>query len=69
MILANHTIKEFQQNFVYNIVTVILEKTTSSLHGSGFENIHPGIPYLFVSNHRDIVLDAMLLQYILNQAT
>ena len=67
MILANHTIKEFQQNFVYNIVTVILEKTTSGLHGSGFENIHPGIPYLFVSNHRDIVLDAMLLQYILNQ--
>ena len=66
-ILANHTIKEFQQNFVSNIVAIIGKKTTTGVEWSGFENINPGIPYLFVSNHRDIVLDAMFLQYILDK--
>jgi hypothetical protein len=32
---------------------------------SGFENLVPGTPYLFVANHRDIVLDSAMLQVLL----
>ncbi|MGI6433246.1 MAG: 1-acyl-sn-glycerol-3-phosphate acyltransferase, partial [Sphaerochaetaceae bacterium] len=34
---------------------------------SGLENLEPTKPYLFVSNHRDIILDCALLDYALIQ--
>lgn len=43
----------------------ILGKTVTDFTYSGMENLKTDSNYLFVSNHRDIVLDAMLLQYIL----
>lgn len=45
----------------------VLETSTTQFTTAGFEQLEIGRPYLFVSNHRDIVLDAAILQYVLNQ--
>lgn len=60
------TVAEFQYGLVKEIIEVILKKTTTSFECTGVENIAEKKPYLFVSNHRDIVLDAMFLQYALH---
>ena len=62
------TVDEFQLGLLKEVMEILLKKTTTSLDWSGIENISEKKPYLFVSNHRDIVLDAMILQYILNSA-
>ena len=59
-------IYELQVGFLKEVIEILLKKTTTQFDWSGLENISEKKPYLFVSNHRDIVLDAMLLQYILN---
>lgn len=64
-LLEIHTVEEFQVKFMHKVVNTIIKKTSSGLTVSGMENLTPGTPYLFVSNHRDIVLDAAILQVIL----
>ena len=59
-------INELQLGLLKNIVEILIKNTTTKFDWSGIENISEKKPYLFVSNHRDIVLDAMFLQYILN---
>lgn len=44
----------------------VIAKTMTSFTFSGLEHIQPGRAYLYISNHRDIVLDAYLLQCILD---
>ncbi|MFV8268807.1 1-acyl-sn-glycerol-3-phosphate acyltransferase [Flavobacterium sp. GT2N3] len=56
-----HSIRDFQCNFIYQSVQKILEKSSEGLSTSGFENLEPNTSYLFVSNHRDILLDTTLL--------
>ncbi|MBQ3710178.1 MAG: 1-acyl-sn-glycerol-3-phosphate acyltransferase [Bacteroidales bacterium] len=63
-----HTLKEFQLGLLKDVIETLLKKTTTQFDWSGLENISDKKPFLFVSNHRDIVLDAMFLQYILNEA-
>ena len=60
-----HTIREFQWGLLKEVIEILVAKTTTGFDWSGLENISEKKPYLFVSNHRDIVLDAMFLQYIL----
>ena len=60
------TVYEFQHFFSEYTVHKIIEKTSGGLTTRGSENITPGNPYLFVGNHRDIVLDAAIMQWILN---
>ena len=43
----------------------ILANSITDFTHSGTDQLVKGRPYLFVSNHRDIVLDAFLLQYLL----
>ena len=62
------TVSEFQLGLLRDVIETLLKKTTTGLEWSGMENIREKKPYLFVSNHRDIVLDAMFLQYILCDA-
>jgi hypothetical protein len=56
---------DFQVQFMHPLVYSILNKTSKGLTVSGFENLNPGTPYLFVANHRDIVLDSAILQVLL----
>ena len=53
------------QDVVYHYVTHIIKETTSNFEYSGIENLDPKKSYLFVSNHRDIAGDSMLLDYAL----
>lgn len=56
-----HSIRDFQCNFIYRSVQRVLEKSSEGLSTSGFEKLDPNTAYLFVSNHRDIILDTSLL--------
>ena len=55
------SIRDFQCNVIYQSVQRVLEKSSDGLTTSGFENLEPNVSYLFVSNHRDILLDTTLL--------
>jgi 1-acyl-sn-glycerol-3-phosphate acyltransferase len=56
-----HSIRDFQCNFIYYGVQQVLEKSSEGLTTSGFEKLEKNTAYLFISNHRDIVLDTTLL--------
>jgi 1-acyl-sn-glycerol-3-phosphate acyltransferase len=56
-----HSIRDFQCNFIYYTIQKVLEKSSEGLTTSGFEKLEKNEAYLFVSNHRDIVLDTTLL--------
>jgi 1-acyl-sn-glycerol-3-phosphate acyltransferase len=56
-----HSIRDFQCNFIYQSVQKILERSSEGLTTSGFEHLEKNTAYLFISNHRDILLDTTLL--------
>lgn len=58
-------IKDFQHQIMYAANRQIIERSTSGFTFGGIENIDPAKPYLYISNHRDIMLDASLLQNVL----
>jgi glycerol-3-phosphate O-acyltransferase len=60
-----HTIADFQAKIVSAAVKAISEKSTAGLEVRGLDKLDPQMPYLFISNHRDIVLDSAFLNYIL----
>ncbi|MES2545578.1 MAG: 1-acyl-sn-glycerol-3-phosphate acyltransferase [Bacteroidota bacterium] len=60
-LIKTHSIRDFQCNFIYNSVQKILEKSSEGLTTSGFEKLEKNASYLFISNHRDIILDTSLL--------
>jgi len=58
---------DFQSRMIAPTVWGIARKTSSSLTASGWENLIDGKSHLVISNHRDIVLDAGLLNILLNE--
>lgn len=60
-----HSIRDFQCNFIYKSVQKVLEKSSEGLTTSGFEKLDKNTSYLFISNHRDIILDTSLLNVCL----
>lgn len=60
-----HSIRDFQCNFIYKSVQKVLEKSSEGLTTSGFDKLEPNVSYLFISNHRDIILDTSLLNLAL----
>ena len=46
----------------------LVARTTTSLTVSGLDDLPKNHPHLFISNHRDIAGDSMLLNYVLFQA-
>ena len=60
-LLKTHSIRDFQCNFIYHSVQKVLEKSSDGLSTSGFEKLDKHTSYLFISNHRDIILDTSLL--------
>ncbi len=55
------SIRDFQCNFIYQALQKVLEKSSDGLSTSGFEKLEKNTSYLFISNHRDIILDTSLL--------
>ncbi len=60
-LMRTHSIRDFQCNFIYKSVQKVLEKSSEGLTTSGFEKLEANTSYLFISNHRDIILDTSLL--------
>lgn len=60
-LMKTHSIRDFQCNFIYQSARKILEKSSEGLTTSGFEQLEKNTSYLFISNHRDILLDTTLL--------
>lgn len=60
-LLKTHSIRDFQGNFIYPCVKKVLEKSSEGLTTSGFDKLEKNTSYLFISNHRDIILDTSLL--------
>lgn len=56
---------QFQGGIMLKAFCRILELTSTSFSPKGIERIDPERRYTFVANHRDIVLDAVLLQMML----
>ncbi|MCR9015248.1 1-acyl-sn-glycerol-3-phosphate acyltransferase [Aquiflexum gelatinilyticum] len=61
LMLHCHSIRDFQINFIYPAIQKVIEKSSSGLTTSGFEKLEKNTAYLFISNHRDIILDTSLL--------
>jgi hypothetical protein len=61
LMLHTHSLRDFQINFIYPALQKVLEKSSEGLFTGGFELLQPNTPYLFISNHRDIILDTSLL--------
>ncbi|TGD58379.1 1-acyl-sn-glycerol-3-phosphate acyltransferase [Flavobacterium humi] len=60
-----HSIRDFQCNFIYEAIQKVLKKSSDGLSTSGFEKLEQNTSYLFISNHRDIILDTSLLNIAL----
>lgn len=59
------SISDFQHHCISQTIRQILKQSSEGLTTSGFENLDKNTAYLFVSNHRDIVLDTSLLNLVL----
>lgn len=57
---------DFQSKMIAPTVWGIARRTASSVESSGWENFNDGKAHLVISNHRDIVLDAGILNILLN---
>lgn len=64
-IVGYKTIRDFQLGVMYWANKQILKKSTTGFTFGGLEYVEKDKNYLYVSNHRDIMLDASLMQNIL----
>jgi 1-acyl-sn-glycerol-3-phosphate acyltransferase len=60
-----NSIYDFQTKVIYHSVQKVLENSCDGFTTSGFENLEKDTSYLFISNHRDIILDTSLLNVAL----
>ena len=66
MVEGLRTVDEFQTKVMWFVNEQIVKRSMTSYTVSGIEVLDPSGQYLFVSNHRDIMLDASVLQNILH---
>lgn len=64
-VLDIKTIREFQSEVMKPVNEQVIARSITTFTHEGLERLDPEQRYLFVSNHRDIMLDASLLQYLL----
>lgn len=58
------SIESFQRQVMQQAIFSIIQKSMDTFTYSGLEYVDPAKTYLYVSNHRDIMLDAALLQSV-----
>ncbi len=67
-VLSCNSIRDFQTEIIYHTVQMVLSKSSEGLSYSGFDQLDKNESYLYISNHRDIVLDTSLLNCVLYEA-
>ena len=65
MLMGIQTAEDFQKVFMHRAVRRVVEQSSAGLTYDGFDKLNPNVPYLFIANHRDIVLDSAMLQVLL----
>ena len=58
---------EFQTGYMRDAIWKIVNSTSAGLSWSGLENLDKNKSYLYIANHRDILLDSAILQIILDK--
>ena len=66
-LLSFSTIQQFQSEMVCWVIDRILTTSSDGITFKGITELNPNISNLFISNHRDIVLDSALINYALNE--
>lgn len=61
------TIKDFQKDFIHQLIRRIASKTTDEISISGLKNYDKNTSHLLISNHRDIILDSAFLNVLLHE--
>lgn len=64
-LLSLKTIDQFQMEIIYPYLKQIMKNTTDGVTASGLDKLDSSKNYLFISNHRDIVLDSAFLNIVL----
>ncbi len=59
-----HSVHDLQ-TLMARYLKILLERTSDGMTVDGLDALDPALPYLFISNHRDIALDPTLLNYAL----
>ncbi len=59
------SIRDFQKEVIYRSVRKVIEKSTEGFSTSGFDGLDKDSPYLYLSNHRDIILDTCFINVAL----
>lgn len=62
-LLSCQSIIQFQKEIVSSTILKAIEETIKDISFENFENIEKNKHYVFVSNHRDIVLDSAFINY------
>lgn len=60
-------IEEMQSKLVAPLLEMIEQQTTKGISYSAMKQFHPEEGYLFISNHRDIILDSAFLNFIMHK--
>lgn len=58
------TKKQFQTEMIYPVIKTLGMKVSSSIKSENWDNIDRSVEHLYLSNHRDIVLDAGLFNIL-----
>ncbi len=66
-LLSLKTIHEFQIGIVYPFIKELIKNTTQGVTSEGLDKLDPNKSYIFISNHRDIVLDSAFLNILLHE--
>jgi len=64
-ILKCTSVKDYQMNIMFDSIRAVLNRTIEELTYDGLENLDREKAYIYVSNHRDIVLDPAIILFIL----
>jgi len=65
--LRIQTTREFQSQVMFQAIRNILQNSSEGVTYSGFDQLDADKQYMFVANHRDILLDAAILQVLLHE--
>lgn len=65
MMLQCNTVKDFQLKIMFPILQYLINNTTKGVKASGLDNFDNKTSHIYISNHRDIVLDSAFLNIML----
>lgn len=63
-----HSVSEFQHEFIIPFLNGLEKNTSDGITASGLEKLDPKGGYIFMSNHRDIILDSAFMNVLLDRA-